>query len=100
MCECVCVCMFVCVCECVTPTDRDMVDITVKNNARLSSVVAYSFCTRNVRSVFARQLMSLQHFPAGSENNMAKRKFYEAFRISISAKRDENSANLSNGKCE
>ena len=93
-------CMFVCVCECVTPRDRDMVDLNVKNSARLSSVVAYSFCARNARSMFAHQLVSLQHLTAGNENNMAKRKFYEAFRSSISAKLDENSANLANGKCE
>ena len=97
---CVSVCVFVCVCKCVTPTDRDMVDLNVKNIARLSSVVASSFCARKVRSMFARQLVSLQHFTAGSENNMAKRKFYETFRSSISAKRDENSANLTNDKCE
>jgi len=83
---CVCVCMFVCVYECVTPTDRDMVDLKVKNSAGLSSVVAYSFCARKVRFMFARQLVSLLHFTAGSENNMAKRKLYEAFRSSISAK--------------
>jgi hypothetical protein len=94
------VCVFMCVCECITPTDRDMLDLNVKNRAQLSSVVAYNFCARKVRSMFARQLVSLLHFTAGSENNIAKRKFYEAFRSSISEKRDENSANLTNGKCE
>ena len=95
-----CVCVLMCVCECVTPTDRDMVDFNVKNSAWLSSVVAYSFCARDVRSVFASQLVSLQHFTACSENNMAKRKFYEAFRSSIFAKRDENSVTLTNDNCE
>jgi len=92
--------VFVCVCECVTPTDRDMVDLNVKNGARLSALVDNSFCGRNVGSMFARQLVYLQHFVAGNENNLAKRKFYDAFRSSISAKRDENSANFANGKCE
>ena len=93
MCECVCVCMFMCICECITPTDRDMFDLNVKNSARLSSVVAYSLCARKVRSMFAGQLVSLLNFTADSENNIAKRKFYKAFRSSISAKRDENSTN-------
>jgi hypothetical protein len=76
-----------------------MVDLNVKNSARLSSVLAYSFCARNARYMFARQIVS-QHLTAGNEINMAKRKFYEAFRSSISAKLDENSANLANDKCE
>jgi len=94
------VCVCACVCECVTPTDRDMVDLNVKNSARLSAFVANSLCALNVRSMFARQLVSLQHFVAGSENNLAKQKFYDSFRSSISAKRDENSANFTNGKRE
>jgi len=100
ICVCVCARVCVCVCECVTPVDRDMVDLNVKNSARLSALVANSFSARNVRSMFARQLVSLQHFVADSENNLAKREFYEAFRSSISAKRDENSANFTNGKCQ
>jgi hypothetical protein len=101
---CVCVCVCVCLCAYVS-VSRLETEIWLISTSKIvhgsrQSWPIYSFCARNARSMFARQLVSLQHLTAGNENNMAKRKFYEAFCSSIPTKLDENSANLANGKCE
>jgi hypothetical protein len=63
-----CMRVFVCVCECATAIDRNVVDVNVKGSAWLSLVVAYHFCARDVRSMFASRLVSVQHFTAQHKN--------------------------------